>query len=45
MGAKLMAITEFIIPKSEIDSRLDRALRRKFPHLKQVQIEKSLRSG
>lgn len=45
MGAKLMATTEFIIPKSEIDSRLDRALRRKFPHLKQVQIEKSLRSG
>lgn len=38
-------MAEFKIPHSEQDSRLDRAIRRRFPHIKQVQIEKSLRSG
>ena len=38
-------MAEFHIPDSEEDSRLDRAIRRHFPHIKQVQIEKSLRSG
>ena len=38
-------MAEFTIPSSEQDSRLDRAIKRQFPHIKQVQIEKSLRSG
>ena len=38
-------MAEFQIPQSEQDSRLDRAIRRRYPHIKQVQIEKSLRSG
>ena len=38
-------MAEFTIPESETDSRLDRAIKRAFPHIKQVQIEKSLRSG
>ena len=38
-------MAEFHIPQSEQDSRLDRAIRRRYPHIKQVQIEKSLRSG
>ena len=38
-------MAEFYIPQSEQDSRLDRAIRRRFAHIKQVQIEKSLRSG
>ncbi|MGC6536805.1 MAG: RluA family pseudouridine synthase [Candidatus Puniceispirillaceae bacterium] len=38
-------MADYRIPDSETDSRLDRALKRKFPHLRQVQIEKSLRSG
>ena len=38
-------MAEYKIPHSEQDSRLDRAIRRRFPHIKQVQIEKSLRSG
>lgn len=38
-------MAEFKIPTSEQDSRLDRAIRRRYPHIKQVQIEKSLRSG
>lgn len=40
-----MAQICFSIPASEQDSRLDRAIRRRFAHIKQVQIEKSLRSG
>lgn len=38
-------MAEYIIPDSEVDSRLDRAIKRAYPHIKQVQIEKSLRSG
>ena len=38
-------MADYKIPSSEDDSRLDRAIRRRFPHIKQVQIEKSLRSG
>lgn len=38
-------MAEFTIPDTEADSRLDRAIKRAFPHIKQVQIEKSLRSG
>lgn len=40
-----MAQITFHIPSSEQDSRLDRAIRRRYPHIKQMQIEKSLRSG
>ncbi|MGC6516532.1 MAG: RluA family pseudouridine synthase [Candidatus Puniceispirillaceae bacterium] len=38
-------MADYKIPESEQDSRLDRALKRRFGHMKQVQIEKSLRSG
>lgn len=40
-----MAQITFTIPETEQDSRLDRAIKRRFAHIKQVQIEKSLRSG
>ena len=40
-----MAHISFSIPETEQDSRLDRAVKRRFSHIKQVQIEKSLRSG
>ena len=40
-----MAHISFSIPETEQDSRLDRAVKRRFSHINQVQIEKSLRSG